>query len=158
MEKPKRKQIRLEGYDYSQNNAYFITICSRKKQNLFWITENPNLTFEIEMLPLSNIGLIIQEAIGKIPVVYPNIEIDIFTVMPNHLHMILCITENSGCAPTVSTIINQLKGAVTRQVGYPIWQKSFYDRIIRSDKEYQHIRDYIYFNPANWIDDAKYGS
>ncbi|MHB1482586.1 MAG: transposase, partial [Bellilinea sp.] len=94
MEKPKRKQIRLEGYDYSQNNAYFITICSRKKQKLFWNTENPTLTFENELLPLSNIGLIIQESIGKIPYVYPNVEIDIFTIMPNHLHMIICITEN----------------------------------------------------------------
>ncbi|MHB0924140.1 MAG: transposase [Bellilinea sp.] len=157
MEKPKRKQIRLEGYDYSQNNAYFITICSRKKQKLFWNTENPTLTFENELLPLSNIGLIIQESIGKIPYVYPNVEIDIFTIMPNHLHMIICITENRGRA-TVSTIINQLKGAITKQVGHSIWQKSFYDRIIRNDEEYQRIRDYIYFNPANWIDDTKYGS
>lgn len=158
MEKPIRKQNRLEGYDYSQNNAYFITICSKKKQNLFWNVANPNLTFEIERLPLSNFGLTFEESIQKIPVIYPNVKIDIFMIMPNHIHMILCITDNCGRVPTISTVINQLKGAVTKQIGYSIWQKSFYDHIIRCDEEYQLIWDYIYFNPVNWIDDTKYGS
>lgn len=61
-------------------------------------------------------------------------------------------------APTISAVINQFKGVVTKQVGYPVWQKSFYDHIIRNEEEYQLIWDYIDLNPVNWIDDTKYGS
>jgi len=158
MEKPKRKRIRLEGYDYSQNNAYFITICSKMKNNLFWKSASPNQTIDADFLPLSKIGHVIEDTIQNIPLVYRNIEIDIFMIMPNHIHMILCITDDLGPTPTISTVINQFKGIVTKRVGYPIWQKSFYDRIIRNEKEYQFIWDYIYYNPVNWVDDTKYGS
>lgn len=161
MEKHKRKPNRLENYDYSQNNAYFLTLCSKRKQNLFWDEEKLTHPFELEFLPLSNVGTIIEETIRKIPVVYPSVEIDTCVIMPNHIHIILRLSDDLGRAmraPTISAVINQFKGVVTKQVGYPVWQKSFYDHIIRNEEEYQLIWDYIDLNPVNWIDDTKYGS
>ncbi|MHB0965496.1 MAG: transposase, partial [Bellilinea sp.] len=92
---------------------------------------------------------------------YPNAYVEKYAIMPNHIHMILLLTENSGSAarsPTVSTIINQLKGFITKQVGYSIWQTSFYDHIIRNDEEHRLVWDYIDANPINWRDDHKFGS
>ena len=76
--------------------------------------------------------------------------------MPNHIHMILILQGDSGRAmraPTVSTIINQMKGFVTKQIGFSIWQKLFHDHIIRNEPEYQKIQYYIDSNPLKWQED-----
>ena len=79
--------------------------------------------------------------------------------MPNHIHMILIITVTGGrliIAPTVSRIIKQLKSHITKQIGFPVFQRSFHDRIIRNEREYQEIWQYIEYNPLNWLDDDYY--
>ena len=88
------------------------------------------------------------------------ISVDHDTIMPNHIHLLLQInTDDDGRpmgAPTVSTVINQLKGIITKQVGFPVWQKSYYDHIIRGKKDYLEIWDYIEGNPYRWINDEFY--
>jgi REP element-mobilizing transposase RayT len=83
---------------------------------------------------------------------------DIFTIMPNHIHMIVRI-ENDGRAmraPTISRIINQFKGYVAKQIGFSIWQKLFYDEIIRNEQAYRNIWQYINENSAKWVEDKYY--
>ena len=79
--------------------------------------------------------------------------------MPNHIHIILFIKNDDGRAmhaPTVSKIIQQMKGAVTKKVGFPIWQKIFYDHIIRNEHDYQEIWKYIDDNTLKWTLDKYY--
>jgi len=84
---------------------------------------------------------------------------DNYTVMPNHIHMILRIDDQNGRAlraPTISTVINQVKGYATKQIRYSIWQKLFHDHIIRNENEYHRIAEYIQNNPLNWEQDCFY--
>lgn len=153
MDLPQRKNMRLKGYDYSQDGAYFITICVKDRHCLLW--EN-DVGACIARPGLSEIGMIINTAINNIHQIYKTIYIDKYVIMPNHIHMILVLQGDNGRAmraPTVSTIINQMKGYVSKQIGYSIWQKLFHDHIIRSEEEYQRIWEYIDTNPLKWQDD-----
>ncbi|MBC8560238.1 transposase [Fumia xinanensis] len=158
MELPKRKKNRLTGYDYSQNGAYFVTICVVEKQELLWNvgarTARPRDT-----APLSQYGLVVDAAILEIPKHYPCIRVDKYCVMPNHIHLILMLQQDDGRAmraPTTSTVVNQMKGAVTKQIGFSFWQKSLHDRILRNEREYQKIWEYIDTNPLTWEKDCFY--
>lgn len=107
-------------------------------------------------LPLSKIGIVIENEIYKLNTVYENIKVDKYQIMPNHIHLIIFIYEDSNgrtqFAPTISRIIKQFKGSITKQIGFSIWQKSFYDRIIRNEKEYQSVWNYIHNNPLKYLE------
>ena len=151
MDLPKRKNIRLNDYNYSSNGAYFITICTKNKENLLWKNVGANCVRPLDQLPLSKIGIVIENEIYKLNTVYENIKVDKYQIMPNHIHLIIFIYEDSNgrtqFAPTISRIIKQFKGSITKQIGFSIWQKSFYDRIIRNENEYQSVWNYIHNNP-----------
>jgi len=157
MELQKRKQNRLAEYDYSMPNAYFITICTAKRENLFWKEDN---TDSLQNGNLSRIGCIVDRAIQGIPEHYPAIVVDHYVVMPNHIHLLLRISsEDDGrpmVAPTVSTAIQQMKGAITKQAGKPVWQKGFHDHVIRGALDYREIWEYIENNPRKWHEDCFY--
>ena len=157
-ELPRRKNIRLKNYDYSQVGYYFITICSKDKKSLFWkVGETCGRQFERP--PLSNIGEIIDLEINKINSIYENVEINKYVIMPNHIHMIIILYNGNGrskTVPTISRIIQQFKGSISKQIGFSLWQKSFYDHIIRNEQEYQEIWNYIETNPLKWEDDKYY--
>lgn len=79
--------------------------------------------------------------------------------MPNHIHMIIIISEENGrskTAPTISRMIQQFKGSITKKSGFPIWQKLFHDHIIRNEEEYQRIYEYVETNPLKWKEDKYY--
>ncbi len=96
MNLPKRKLNRLAGYDYSQNNAYFITVCVKGKSHILWNDVEESKAFSIVDIPLSKLGKVVDAAINNIPKVYPNACVEKYAIMPNHIHMILLLTENSG--------------------------------------------------------------
>ncbi len=155
---PRRKNIRLQNYDYSQAGYYFVTICTKNKKNLFWETGS-TCNCSLQKLPLSDIGKIIDLEINKINSIYANVEINKYVIMPNHIHMIIILCAISGrakLAPTISRIVQQFKGSISKLVGFSLWQKSFYDRIIRNDHEYQEIWNYIETNPLKWEEDEYY--
>lgn len=156
MDLPKRKNIRLNDYNYSSNGAYFITICTKNKENLLWKNVGANCVRPLDQLPLSKIGIVIENEIYKLNTVYENIKVDKYQIMPNHIHLIIFIYEDSNgrtqFAPTISRIIKQFKGSITKQIGLSIWQKSFYDRIIRNEKEYQSVWNYIHNNPLKYLE------
>lgn len=161
MQLPIRKQNRLTEYDYSMPNAYFITICTDNRKNLFWsdvmaIIDRP------QDVPLTQYGKTVDFYIKAIPGHYPAISVDHYVIMPNHVHLLLQIHADfdgrSMIAPTISTVVRLFKGAVSKQVGSSFWQKGFYDHVIRSNADYLETWNYIEGNPGKWSEDKLYTS
>ncbi len=159
MELRKRKQNRLRDFDYSQPGAYFITICTADRKNLFWqdvgaIINRP------ESPALTEYGKIVAQAIRDIPKYYDAVSVDSYVIMPNHIHLLLQInTDEDGrliTAPTISTVVRQVKRVASKQVGVSLWQKGFYDHVVRSEHDYQEIWEYIRDNPVKWLEDKLY--
>ncbi|MFZ2537897.1 MAG: transposase [Oscillospiraceae bacterium] len=136
---------------------YFITICVKEKHEMLWeycvgaIINRPNSQIE-----LSEYGFIVDSAINNISKNYSDVIVDKYVIMPNHIHMIL-ILENTAIedgrliiAPTISTVIKQLKRYVSKQISFSLWQKSFHNHIIRNEQEYQQIGQYIETNSLKW--------
>ena len=126
MELPKRKRIRLENYDYSTPGAYFLTICTRGRKNMFWRDGNTAYVTPRDVL-LTHYGVFVEEAIRNISVCYPTITVDHYVIMPNHIHLLLQIHTDEGrrpmAAPTVATVVNQMKGYVSKKCGMGVWKK-----------------------------------
>ena len=100
---------------------------------------------------LTSEGNIVEKELKKIEVLLTNVTIDEYIIMPNHLHMILIINENKNIS--ISRIIKQYKMCVSKKIGYSLWQKSFYEHIIKNVEEYITIKQYIQNNIVNWKQD-----
>jgi len=108
---------------------------------------------------ISDAGKIVEDKIRQISERYENVCLNCFVVMPNHVHMILTLKENYGrqvAAPTLSQIIQNLKRAVSMDIKFSPWQKSFHDHIIRDEKSFLEIAEYVRTNPENWESDMFY--
>ena len=158
MEQPVRKKNRLQTYDYSRNGAYFITICTKNKECILSETVGASIA-RPAYVRLTEVGVITKEAIEQIPEHYPDIRMEKYVIMPNHVHLLLLIDTLHGrpmVAHTVSRVIQQMKGSITKRLGRNVFQKSFHDRIIRNDAEYDMIWQYIDTNPLRWEMDCFY--
>jgi REP element-mobilizing transposase RayT len=168
-----RRSIRLQGYDHTQNGAYFVTICAYQKVCLF------GRILDGEML-MNDWGKIVQQEWEKTTVLRPSVELDAFVVMPNHVHGIIVISHDDmdgrgmmHHAPTrrefpkpiansLSSIGGAFKAAVTRRInqstapGHPIWQRNYYQHIIRIEESLNAIRMYVTNHPALWEKDSLY--
>ena len=157
MEQPRRKPNRLKDYDYSTAGAYFITICTKDRKSLLWEDVGASIA-RPAAVRLSPYGHIVDQAIRQIPAHYPAVLLENYTVMPNHIHLLLRIdTDPDGRAldaPTISQVIQQMKGIVTKRIGWPIWQKLFHDHVIRNERDYLKIWEYIEYNPIRWKEDC----
>lgn len=164
-----RKNIRLKGYDYSQSGYYFVTICTENRECLFGdiVGARRDTPTYMELNPM---GKIIENIWESLPKHHP-VELDIFQIMPNHVHFILriisdtsqtgrscpLITGASRRAPTLGWIIGMFKTECTKQInmvnktpGCQIFQRNYYERIIRDEEEYIKIKTYIKQNPMMW--------
>jgi len=170
-----RHSTRLKGYDYAQEGAYFITICTHGKQWLFGEIQN-------DVMMLNEYGQIATACWLAIPDHFPNIELDAFVIMPNHMHGIVVIndihtdvgaqyiapsTEKHAIplpkAGSLSVAIRSYKAAVTRQInnlyhvaGEHLWQRNFHDHIIRNEMGLNYLRAYVINNPVAWTKDSLY--
>ncbi len=158
MEAKNRKPNRLSGFDYSQTGAYFITICTKDRQCILSrVVENPpekSVGADIIRPPkieLSKYGDIIYKAIQNIPSIYTGVLVDRFVIMPNHVHILLRIENNSGRMISAPTVIGSMKRYASKEIGYSIWQKGFYDHIIRNEHDYTEHLQYIDQNPTKWL-------
>ena len=143
----KRKNPRLKDYDYTLGGYYFITICTAGKKHYFGkIVE--------DKIQLSEIGKLAYNNIENLEKIYNVIKIDKFVVMPNHIHMILIIDKETDL--TLSRIIKQYKEWITKTIMKHIWRKSYYDHIIRNEKDYYRIWKYIDENELKWSLDKYY--
>ena len=147
-----RKQIRLKYYNYANKGYYFITICTKNRECILSKIELNGKHQHISTL--TSEGKIVIKYIHEIEKKYINVNVNEYIVMPNHIHMILQIQVNENI--TVSKIIQQFKGIITKHLGYSIWQKSFYEHIIRDNDEYIKIKQYIKNNVNNWENDIEY--
>lgn len=151
---PKRKTIRIKDYDYSNPGAYFITICTAKREMLFWNNVGADI-IRPQNIQLSRIGKIAEQGILQIETHYENVFVDKYCIMPDHVHLILQIKANENgqklSNTTIPTIIGSLKRWVSKQVGKPLWQKSFFDHGIRNQQDYDEIWKYIDDNPLKYI-------
>ena len=159
---PKRKPTRLKNYNYSTSGYYFVTICTHNRKNLL-----SNIIVG-EGLPLPQLtiqGEIANKYILLVSKKYPSVKIDKYIIMPNHIHIIMCIDNNGrgNPSPTISNVIGWLKYNITKQInrkyntiGTNVFQRSFHDHIIRDEDDYKKIWEYIDTNPIKWQDDCFY--
>jgi len=158
-----RHSIRLKGYDYSLSGAYFITIKTHQSRNCLGTIKNGNVQ-------PSKLGEIVEKAWFDLPNHYHRIELDAFVIMPDHVHGIIVLgndnehNEISGPqkAYGLPEIVRALKSFSARRInalqkttGKPFWQRGYFERIIRNEKEWSQIREYIISNPANWPKETK---
>ena len=155
-----RKEYRLKNFDYSSANSYFITICVKNREPILWQSvpkENVGAPIGRPSDRLSVYGKVIDEAINKIPQKYEFISVDNYVIMPNHIHLLLSVNKLSGEASAdIPRVVNQLKGYVTKQLGFSLWQKLYHDRVVRNEEEYLNKWQYIDDNPARWEEDDEY--
>ena len=161
-----RCSIRLKGYDYSQAGAYSVTICVHDRRCIFGNIIDGQMQ-------LNDAGRICISVWNDLPQHYQNVVLGEYVVMPNHFHGIVILNASVGAgldvgaglkpAPTIhglSEIVRAFKTFSARKInaknktpGVKLWQRNFYERIIRDDDEYQCIAEYIKNNPMNWKDD-----
>ena len=176
-----RRSIRLKDYDYSQEGAYFVTICTYQRQCLFGEISNGEMR-------LNEIGLVVRKEWPRSADIRREIHLDAFVIMPNHLHGIVLIVHDvsssvgatggrpyRGCQPerhsarpapgpqkhSLALFIGGFKSACTRSIneslgtrGIPVWQRGYYDHAIRNDRVLRAIREYIGANPLRWTYDV----
>ena len=163
-----RRSIRLKEYDYTNPNWYYVTICTHDKKNLFGKIKNSKMMF-------NDFGKIVKEEWLKTKELRQNVDLDDYVIMPNHFHGILIIERRGKMhlAPTdakfgqpvpdsLSTIIGSFKASVTRRINkllqekIQVWQRDFYEHIIRNENDLYNIRKYIELNPLQWEIDEYY--
>lgn len=150
-----RQSIRLKGFDYSQEGLYFITICTHGHQPLF------GEIIMVEM-KINQIGNIVNHQWFQIPARFKGVQVDAFVVMPNHIHGIITIMEPSP-GQTIGKIIGAFKSLAANEYlklcksnNLPVeklWQRNYYEHVIRDEEDYYRIVDYIENNPLRWNED-----
>ncbi len=166
-----RRSVRLKAHDYSQPGAYFLTICTWNKECLFGKIVDGEMR-------VNEYGRVVQDEWSRTAVLRPNIILDAFIVMPNHCHGIVVITGPSkgvlqyaptthaaslrSPSQTIGAIVRGFKSAATRRInilrcvsGVPVWQRNYYERVVRDDTEMHRTREYITSNPAGWLEDEE---
>ena len=164
-EHPNRKPTRLAGFNYANSGGYFITLVTHERRHLF------GEIVDGEMISNANGKIVCDEWIRSAEIRH-EIELDYWCVMPNHFHAIVLINESSPDSndPTLNrksrslgALVAGLKSSVTRRVnelsgiqGFPVWQRNYFDHIIRGEQDMNRVREYIVNNPAKWELDVEY--
>jgi putative transposase len=172
-----RHSIRLRGFDYASAGVYFITVCVQGQECLFGEIVNREIR-------LNELGQVVELVWAALPDHYTNVELDECVIMPNHFHGIIHIVgaqfiapnqpialnsnnmaTNKGAmnrAPTIGEIVRGFKARCTHSIniirnnaGFPVWQRNYYERVVRNETELNDIRTYITCNPAKWADDTE---
>jgi REP element-mobilizing transposase RayT len=159
-ERHHRHSIRLKGYDYSQAGVYYITICIQER---------------LLLLEPEPVHLMVERWWTELSTKFPTVETDAFTIMPNHVHGIVAIIGHeddqqsplaSAARPTLGTIVQWYKTMTTNEYiravkenGWQpfhgrLWQRNYWEHIIRDDGDLARLRRYIETNPSRWIEDS----
>lgn len=175
-DKHHRQSIRLKNYDYTSAGAYFVTLCTFQKQHLFG-------EIVAREMVLNELGSIVHFEWKWTEIVRPTIDMDVYVVMPNHLHGIVVFGEDNtkstesdvgggvgahSCAPlhrkkrSLGSFVAQFKATTTKRInqlrntpGTTVWQRNYHERVIRNERECNRIREYIEYNPQNWESDEE---
>ena len=162
MPQPERKRLRLPDHDYSSPGAYFVTICTKDRRCILSRITVGADALGGPILTLTRTGEIVKKYILSSNRVV-GLSVDQYVIMPNHVHLLLTITPAKGPskapAPTNAVLphaIGTLKRFVNAEIGENIWQRGYYEHVIRGEKDYRNIWDYIDRNPAAWAEDQYY--
>lgn len=159
---PRRKQTRLKEYDYSTVGSYFVTICTKNHEN------KSGRIVDYRMI-LSKVGQIVDDRLKSLPERLENIELNVYTIMPNHVHAIINIVGAGFPDPKKSIplgkVIAYFKYLTTKTVnikfgtpGEKLWQRNYYEHVIRDEDNLADIREYIANNPMKWALDKYYAN
>lgn len=154
---PQRKSPRFKDYDYSQDGAYFVIVCAHLRQCHFG-------TIEADTMQFTALGEVAERELQLVPQRWSTVDVDLFVVMPNHVHVIVLLWGHGDSISkqrTLGHVMGSYKAGVTRLArlqglideGYPLWQERFHDHIIRSEYELNRIQEYVLHNPALWAED-----
>jgi len=162
-----RQSIRLKDYDYTQAGAYFVTICTHKRECVLGDVVNGEMQ-------LNELGQVVEIEWLKTAEIRDNVELDAFVIMPNHIHGIIVIIEScvgatgrsplrNGPAPkSIGAIVAGFKSAATKRINElrstpraPVWQRNYYEHVIRNEDDLNEIREYILNNPLRWELDSE---
>ncbi len=160
-----RRSIRLQHYDYAHAGAYFVTICAQNRTCLFG-------TISDGQMRANDHGRIVNDCWNDLPNHYGQVILDEFITMPNHVHGIIILTDNNiraglKPAPTIKhhglpEIVRAFKTFSARRInqarntpGMPVWQRNYYEHVIRNEDDLNKVREYIITNPAGWDKDKE---
>ena len=155
---PHHRSLRLPGYNYSQDGAYFVTVCTNHRISLFG-------SIHAGLFIPNEAGTEIEGVWRTILIRFPQVELDEFVVMPNHVHGILLFQDAQSGGASLSGVVGAFKSLSTLAYGRGVrhqgwlpfdgrlWQAGFYEHVIRSDEALQRIRSYVQENPARWEQD-----
>ena len=151
----RRRSIRLPGYDYSQAGAYFVTVCTYNRACLLGDVAQDRFC-------PAEPGLIANACWEALPAHYPNVSLDTFVVMPNHIHGLLILKDQESDRTPLSEIVRGYKTWSARTInqyrkrsGSPVWQRGYHEHIVRNEASLTDIRDYIATNPLRWALDRE---
>ena len=169
---PQRKPLRLKGYDYNTMGAYFVTVCAADRKNLFGCVVGTGVltrpqTEHGPTVQLTSYGTVVDKYIRQLHAFYEHISVDHYTIMPNHIHLLLSVSADGRVGRPVPTaaaakmsmvaqFVATLKRFSNKECGRQLWQARFHDHIIRDEQDYRKISEYIQNNPARWEPDCFY--
>ena len=162
---PRRKPIRLNGFDYNSGGAYFVTICTADKRKILSRIVGGDV-LDAPQNELLKHGLIAERYLKQLNEFYDNISVDSYVIMPNHIHIMLHVRDNGASRtspPTsmpqhsvVSSFVSTFKRFCNKEYGLNIWQRHFNDHIIRDQDDYVKHMEYISENVVRWKSDKLY--
>ena len=138
-----RKRLRWRGYDYSAPATYFLTICVEEKRCIL-CEKDPEIK--------SPLGEQVETLINETVAGYTDIRLLKYVIMPNHIHLLVSI-DTANSAPSITMFVRYFKRCCTQCLGYSLWQRSFYDHVVRNEQEQEMIWNYIDGNPRQWAAD-----
>ena len=159
-----RRSIRLKEYDYTQTGGYFVTICTENRKSIFGEIINGSVQ-------LNKSGSIIAATWPWLSDQYPYVKLDVWVIMPNHFHGIVFLFNDpmggSRTAPTKTKSLGRLIGVfktvstkrineIHRNPAQPVWQRNYYEHVIRNETDLEEIREYIQNNPLKWLEDENH--
>jgi putative transposase len=157
-----RRSIRIPGYDYTNPGAYFLTFCTYQRSEIFG-------SISEQAVQLSPAGIIAQWELKRLPKRFSHIQLGEFVIMPNHVHVLIhLIQAGTGLLEkygqpvpgSIPTIVRSYKSTVSRRInqlaswkGQPVWQRNYYEHIVRDEHALNRISAYIRSNPSRWAED-----
>lgn len=154
-ERKNRKSPRLKEYDYTKSGAYFVTFVTKNREKVLSEIVGAGLCARPHV-HLTEIGSVTESAVNYINN-YEDYRVDKYIIMPNHVHLLIQITAEGGHGdPPLQDVIGRLKSFVEKYYNGTLWQRSFYDHVIRNEDDYLNIWNYIDGNPSKWCEDKYY--
>ena len=165
---PQRKHPRLQEYDYSTPGAYFVTFCTHNRKNT--LSHIVGAIHESPEVQLTTYGKIVDHVIQNLPAYLP-VTIAYYVIMPNHIHLLLMLTEENllrairesplRSRSVISKVVGYIKMNASKEIhrqfgNKQVWQRSYYDHVIRNQADYDEIAKYISENPLRWELDKLY--